>query len=111
MRKNREILFLIEKNSLKQHSENMARILMNKFSISEQDQHEISGIHSYFNQNSDKSKSSNIQRIINDELLSPKYRVSNVAVTLDIFICGSNFIGGLNVSKFVFQLSKIILPY
>lgn len=76
--KNREILFLIE-NPVKENgkeiqenspAENIARNLMNKFSISEQDQYEISGLHSYFIKPSTKSiKSAVKQRKIYRELM------------------------------------------
>ena len=73
-----KIVFLIE-NLVKENgkeiqenspAENIARNLMNKFSISEQDQYEISGLHSYFIKPSTKSiKSAVKQRKIYRELM------------------------------------------
>ena len=109
--KNREILFLIEKpikengNEIQENSlaENIARNLMNKFSISEQDQHEISGLHSYFIRPSTKSIQSAVkQREINRELIRQREKIinqiPNASGTLDIFICGVNFVRDFHVS-------------
>lgn len=110
--KNREILFLIE-NSVKENgkeiqenslAENIARNLMNKFSISEQDQHEISGLHSYFIKPSSKSiKSAVKQRKIYRELIRQREKIiqqiPNSSGTLDIFICGVNFIRDFHVRR------------
>lgn len=109
--KNRDILFLIEntieENDIEIHeislADNMARNLMNKFSISEEDQYEISGLHSYFNKHSTKFiENPTRQRKSYMELVHQREKIiskiPNVSGTLDIFIFGVNFIRDFHVS-------------
>ena len=112
MKKNRDILFLIEntieENDIEIHeislADNMARTLINKFSISEEDQYEISGFHTYFNKRSTKFiKKATKQRKRYTELVNQREKIidkiPNVSGTLDIFICGVNFIRDFHVSR------------
>ena len=109
--KNRDILFLIEntieENEIEIHKiplvNIMARNLMNKFCISEEDQYEISGFHAYSNRRSTKFiKKAAKQRKRYRELVHQREKIiskiPNASGTLDIFICGINFIRDFHVS-------------
>ena len=121
--KNRNILFLIEntieENDIELHEtplcDNMARTLMNKFSISEEDQYEISGLHTYFNKRRTKFiKKAAKQRKAYMELVHQREKVidkiPNASGTLDIFICGVNFIRDFHVSRF-FYFGSILTSF
>ena len=113
--KNRDILFLIE-NTIEEYdieihetslSDTMARNLMNKFSISEEDQYEISGLHTYFKKRRTKFiKKVAKQRKAYMELVHQREKIIDkipyASGTLDIFICGVNFIRDFHVSRFFY---------
>ena len=107
--KNREIFFLIENSDgaygkkfwEKSRSGEMALNLINKFSISEADQYEISGLHSYTNKlTTKKAKGAKRQRF--EELISEREKIfknfSNASGTLNLFICGMNVFKDFDVS-------------
>ena len=117
--KNRDILFLIEnsieENDIEIHetslADNMARTLMNKFAISEHDQYDISGLHTYFNKRSTKFiKKPSKQRKRYMELVHQREKIiekiPNAFSSLDIFICGVNFIRDFHVSGFLFNFNS-----
>ena len=106
--KNREIYFIVENsggNDDISYSEKMALNLMNKFSISENDQFEISGIHSYYNKPG--MKLSKLKREIRNE----RSQMFNSAIlkkasgTFEVFVCGMNILINYKVSKAYSKIS------
>jgi len=118
---NRQIFFLIE-NSVKNEKDNsddlsgkMARNLMNRFSISEENQFEISGCHAYDNNcaafrnkydKTDGTKGKKISakeqrrryREVNKKRKKIFKNLSNSMGKLDIMICGMTLFRDYNVS-------------
>lgn len=118
---NRQIFFLIE-NSVKNEKDNsddlsgkMARNLMNRFSISEENQFDISGYHAYDNNcaafrnkygKTGKTEGKEIStkeqrkryREVNKKRKKMLKNLSNALGTLDIMICGMKLFRDFNVS-------------
>ena len=124
---NRQIFFLIE-NSVKNEkdnsddlSEKMARNLMNRFSISEENQFEISGCHAYDN-NCATLRNKNPPEIsakeqrkryreVNKKRQKILKNLSNAMGTLDIMICGMKLFNDYHVSWSSLKNSRLKTEY
>ena len=114
-RDSREIFLLIEKTDDKHegnsHPKKMARNLINKFSISEEDQYEISGLNVYINENYSLNNAVNSQIKRNKEIKRQRDEIfkelKNQSGTVDFFICGMNTLNEYKVS--VMSLIKFLV--